>query len=649
VLGLCAGVGVVLAGCGESSGPARVDYVDASITRFHPLGWLGGRAHPASQLIEIDDPDKPGRTIAPGGMVVRELIDGAPLAAAGAKAGDVIVRVGESWLPNKEDPSLDLLALIEQAISEGAEDVPIGVLRNGALASIPLPLDRPALEIGLPADVRRFRMAVEAGLDRLAAQQSEDGSFTGATPGPSTDLAVTALAGVAFLAGGSTTDEGRHAEAVARCEAWVTAAVAETGTDPGEFDTWGLSFALMFLAELAADSAPTISMTAMPPGAVMFGGDALPAGAMPSGVITRSMPSPDDAEATVTRTLVPAKDEIPDDVLERIAAGDGAERVITFGGEGEGPPPDVLKHAMANSWNPGGPEALERLMLMGRVAAALVALQNEDGGWPTGEPEPVGYTEATLATNQALLAIGMAERVGLAIEPEVVARGCAFLKVHTNDGRVYAVDVPGFDRRREAGRSGGAAAALNALNCLETDEFLTALIEYNGDHGREIPGGGTAIPLHVLNTALLRRQLGGGAWNMFYQEFRFLIVAMQDPDGSFAASPADPARHLDLERRCAGEAFRTAIWCTIAALQSEHLPVALCRQTTPMQVAMNSDGERVGRPAAGPGMPGGVMTFEADSIEDLQKMLEDMGVDSDNIQIFRGPGGAPPPDDDEDG
>ena len=34
-----------------------------------------------------------------------------------------------------------------------------------------------------------------------------------------------------------------------RAPKWVNEACADTGTDPGDFDTWGLSFALMFLAD----------------------------------------------------------------------------------------------------------------------------------------------------------------------------------------------------------------------------------------------------------------------------------------------------------------------------------------------------------------------------------------------------------------
>ena len=47
---------LTIAGCGDKpASQASTSWIDSSITRFHPLGWLGGRAHPATRTVEVTD------------------------------------------------------------------------------------------------------------------------------------------------------------------------------------------------------------------------------------------------------------------------------------------------------------------------------------------------------------------------------------------------------------------------------------------------------------------------------------------------------------------------------------------------------------------------------------------------------------------
>lgn len=94
--------------------------------------------------------------------------------------------------------------------------------------------------------------AVTRGLDFLAAQQQDDGSFGGGSYGR--NVAVSALAGLAFMSGGNTPDRGPHGEHVSRCVDFVLANTQDSGficvsgsTSHGPM--YGHGFATLFLAE----------------------------------------------------------------------------------------------------------------------------------------------------------------------------------------------------------------------------------------------------------------------------------------------------------------------------------------------------------------------------------------------------------------
>ena len=109
---------LALSGCGGDPGasPRAAEWLAEEGARVQALGWLGARAHPADRSVEV--PLEAGSTEVAGGMVVTEVLEAGPLAAAGAERGDVIVRVGEDgWLPNKEDPGQDLMRAQEAEVS----------------------------------------------------------------------------------------------------------------------------------------------------------------------------------------------------------------------------------------------------------------------------------------------------------------------------------------------------------------------------------------------------------------------------------------------------------------------------------------------------------------------------------------------------
>lgn len=94
--------------------------------------------------------------------------------------------------------------------------------------------------------------AIERGLKWLAERQHEDGSFgSRAYRG---NVAVCALAGMAFMAGGSTPGRGPYGAEVSRCVDYVLANTQRSGfiTAPGVAShgpMYGHGFATLFLAE----------------------------------------------------------------------------------------------------------------------------------------------------------------------------------------------------------------------------------------------------------------------------------------------------------------------------------------------------------------------------------------------------------------
>lgn len=631
-------VALAVAGCGGGGAEAPAAWHDPSITDLHPLGWLGGRAHPVRRHVETSDPDAPGKAIVTGGMVIAEAFAGAPLAGAGAQRGDVIVRVGKSWLPNREDPSLDLFRFVESEISAGVKALDLTVLRDGALAHLTINHDLVPLEVGLPGESERFALAARRALDRLASAQAADGTFPGASARDD-QLTICAIAGLAFAAGGSRPGEGPHAVAITRCRDRVQNAFASA--EP--LGAWPAAWGTMLLAELAGPlqlDAAAIVRTSAP--------IALPAGAAPAGapvvVFTGAageVVRPEEAtlaasgswsgpqgEGATSLTDLPEGAvfvSVPGSAVPSEAPGPGAPAAAPIDG-----PLWTLDDLAAIA----GADAEPRLAPLASAVARLGALQLPSGGW---DPDDSGASscERTLATNQALLALGMAQRAGAPVREKVIRDGVAFIRKHTNDGHVFAVDDPAFDRRREAGRASGAAAALLALGCVETDEFLRDLAAYADKYATSIPAGGAGASLHVLNTAIQRRARGLDAWAAFFEEFRHLVASLQDPDGAFAAIPGTSGHRPGAPALDGDPTARTATWALVAALQSEHVPVLAARAVNPLQVAMSSDGTRLGAAPIAAAAPPGAMDEEA-----MRKALESMGVDPESVKVESPTGGG---------
>lgn len=110
-------------------------------------------------------------------------------------------------------------------------------------------------DLPLPKHINAATLrSVEKGLKRLGAMQSDNGSFEAFRDGSTYPVAMTSLAGLAFLAGGSTSTRGPHSEFIRRAAGYTLAQARGNGlvADPREsgYSMYGHGFALLFLATL---------------------------------------------------------------------------------------------------------------------------------------------------------------------------------------------------------------------------------------------------------------------------------------------------------------------------------------------------------------------------------------------------------------
>ncbi len=108
--------------------------------------------------------------------------------------------------------------------------------------------EKSAVELITPAAAR----AIERGLNSLSTRQDEDGSFR--SGGYSRNVAICALAGMAFMSGGNTPGRGPYGRNVDRCIDFILANTQESGfinvpNASSHGPMYGHGFATLFLAE----------------------------------------------------------------------------------------------------------------------------------------------------------------------------------------------------------------------------------------------------------------------------------------------------------------------------------------------------------------------------------------------------------------
>ncbi|MFN0054164.1 MAG: prenyltransferase/squalene oxidase repeat-containing protein [Planctomycetales bacterium] len=124
---------------------------------------------------------------------------------------------------------------------------PIGSAQG---VSVPSTVETSGLELITPAT----QQAINRGLESLAASQQEDGSF-GSGSTHRRHVAVTALAGMAFLSAGNVPERGKYGRTVQRAVDYILANTDPTGLISApehrqQNPMYGHGFATLFLAEV---------------------------------------------------------------------------------------------------------------------------------------------------------------------------------------------------------------------------------------------------------------------------------------------------------------------------------------------------------------------------------------------------------------
>ncbi len=144
----------------------------------------------------------------------------------------------------------------EAGVSGSAEPARTGPAAPGPREATRRSADASAQNAALEQEITpELDAAVREGLAWLAARQAEDGAYDGGRFGR--NVAITALASLAFMADGNLPDRGPYAEQVARGVEFVLANSAESGliaADAANGPMYGHGFATLFLGEVYGTS-----------------------------------------------------------------------------------------------------------------------------------------------------------------------------------------------------------------------------------------------------------------------------------------------------------------------------------------------------------------------------------------------------------
>ncbi|MFC1587273.1 DUF6288 domain-containing protein [Planctomycetota bacterium] len=208
------------------------------------LGFLGARAEAM--------PEVPGTEN--GGVRIIEIYPGLPLARAKIRKGDILIEVDGEYLSKDENCTWDFLGRIENYLSGKKKNVLISYVRNGKTkkARIILPVNAHGKEC--PQTCRRCQNAVTNGLEFLKSDQNQEDSFKNCMLDNVPKIVINCIAGLSFLASGSTREKGIYSDNINSCINYVT----KTAGAPDPYlndkpnikrENWTYSIATIFLCE----------------------------------------------------------------------------------------------------------------------------------------------------------------------------------------------------------------------------------------------------------------------------------------------------------------------------------------------------------------------------------------------------------------
>ncbi len=239
------GVSGVVWGQGMPKMPGRGD-------DFFNLGPTGAAGTP----LDAKQAEEAGAGRAPAIRVDR--VDEKTPAAGHLRKGDVILTAGGRPFPKREDPVHLFSRAVEAAEASRTGILKLTVLRGGRPQKVAFKMRRTGPHSRTcPSRCKKCKAAAMAGLKYLADHQSGDGSFECFTGGINGKVAVTTVAGLAFLASGSVPGQGPFGKPIEKAVGYVMRNAGKesvfksrmTGKGNMSQVNWNVGYAPWLLAE----------------------------------------------------------------------------------------------------------------------------------------------------------------------------------------------------------------------------------------------------------------------------------------------------------------------------------------------------------------------------------------------------------------
>jgi len=182
-------------------------------------------------------------------------------------------------------------------------------------------------------------------------------------------------------------------------------------------------------------------------------------------------------------------------------------------------------------------------------------------------------------SNVALTALGLARRMKVQLQPEVIASGIRYVEecADGNGGIAYSTR-PGQKGFGEAGRTAGAIVALAACGQRQHPLF-SRMANYLRGRLKDLGSGHVSPTMHTLWGALASFQLGEEEFAAYFAMYRPRIMAARGVDGSFTAVPTEETLQLksNTDRLC-GPIWTTASYVIVLKLADRRLNFLGARQ-----------------------------------------------------------------------
>lgn len=236
--------------------PAKRDLFNLGL--IGAKAWDADREEPAARQggrRSFSPKGKRGPDVGPRRLVVRALFGRGPAQRAGLKLGDVIVGVGQkSFKKGAYGPLANALKNAEATKGKLA----LQVERAGERMTIDVKIPTAGAVAKKPTEGKHRDKLVRDSLKWLQKRQQGDGGFEATLGGRNGQIVNTCLAGLAWIAGGSSLRAGKHRAQIKKARGFVEKhieapdpmASRRAGGASWDQTNWAYVHAILFLGEL---------------------------------------------------------------------------------------------------------------------------------------------------------------------------------------------------------------------------------------------------------------------------------------------------------------------------------------------------------------------------------------------------------------